>query len=605
MDDDEYIVDLGSDEDYIYVDHSNDEIRDDDSYDYPEHEDFHDEVSGDDSIQEDNDPPVVEVNPLKNILFRNSKPKNPNGINNSGLTEVIRGSSKINLSKEEIKYVKGEIIDEGEDYINVPSEDDVVEAKIISNNSSKNDGLNSEDFNSDVGINDNMNITFDHHLKNKPSENDFVNIIDETFDNNPDGNLSDEDISVIASALVNKAFDKVISDKFNENNDKQNTRFKDNDVDSSIEISDNTDVSHDVGEVSAMPDGITYYEGVKDIKNPLKRNNLYYDDNANENKSVKNSIKNSIRDIRYIHKSLNEIENPTPVGYVSVVDRTKEYDDSTPDEGDKKFVSHNDEFVSVRTNKIDYKKEVKSDNFKDEFINNSVAEDFNKENFEDDFDDLENIVRIVDKDYKEIEKKRFEKNNKLKSFDDNKLPKKGNVDDEIIDYEFAHDFGLDSQDDLFKKPIDDVSNSINEIIKIEGPIHIDEVIKRVKDACHIKRAGANMKKQVNRAVKNSEDGGNIIKIDNFLYDSSVNDVVIRRRKKPKIDLISDEEIAKNIKTTLQHRKVLSTNLLIREVSRNFGFKSTSRKTSAKINSVLDSLIADSTVKLNEDTVELK
>ena len=114
-----------------------------------------------------------------------------------------------------------------------------------------------------------------------------------------------------------------------------------------------------------------------------------------------------------------------------------------------------------------------------------------------------------------------------------------------------------------------------------------------------------MKKQVNRAVKNSEDGGNIIKIDNFLYDSSVNDVVIRRRKKPKIDLISDEEIAKNIKTTLQHRKVLSTNLLIREVSRNFGFKSTSRKTSAKINSVLDSLIADSTVKLNEDTVELK
>ena len=581
---------------------------DDEGYDdYSAREDSHNDESGVDSFQENNDPPVVEVNPLKNFLFRNSKPKNPDGINTSGLSDVIRGSSKINLSKEEVKHVKGEIIDDGDNQVNVPSEDDVIEAKIISNNSSNNDDLGSEkviveDFNSDIEINNNPNITFDHHLENKSSENDFINIIDETFDNNPDGNLKDEDISIIASALVTKAFDNVISDTFNENNN----HFNDDDMDSNINIQDTDVVNRDMEEISDMPDGITYYEGVKDIKNPLKRNNLYYDNNTNENKSVKNSIKNSIRDIKYIHKSLNEIENPTPMGYVSVVDRTKEYDDEVPipENGDRKFVSHNKEFISS-TNKIDYKKESKSDNFKEDFTNDSTIVNSNKENFENDVDDLENIIQIADKDYKEIEKKRFEKNNKLKSFDDNKLPKKGNVENEIINYEFAHDFGLNSQDDLFKKPIDDVSKSINKIIKIEGPIHIDEVIKRVKDACHIKRAGANMKKQVNRAIKNSENSGNIIKIDNFLYDSSVNDVVIRRRKKPKIELISDEEIAKNIKTTLQHRKVLSTNLLIREVSRNFGFKSTSRKTSAKINSVLDSLIADSTVKLNEDTVEIK
>ena len=43
----------------------------------------------------------------------------------------------------------------------------------------------------------------------------------------------------------------------------------------------------------------------------------------------------------------------------------------------------------------------------------------------------------------------------------------------------------------------------------------------------------------------------------------------------------------------------------KEVSRNFGFKSTSKKTANKINSVLDLMIADNRVKLDNDIVELK
>ena len=113
-----------------------------------------------------------------------------------------------------------------------------------------------------------------------------------------------------------------------------------------------------------------------------------------------------------------------------------------------------------------------------------------------------------------------------------------------------------------------------------------------------------MKKQVLKGIKESENSGNIIRIGDFLYDASSNDVVIRRREKPKIDLISDEEIAKNIETILSHKQSVTTASLTREVARNFGFKSTSRKTSSKIKSVLDSMIADSTVKLDKDIVEL-
>ena len=86
--------------------------------------------------------------------------------------------------------------------------------------------------------------------------------------------------------------------------------------------------------------------------------------------------------------------------------------------------------------------------------------------------------------------------------------------------------------------------------------------------------------------------------------ASSNDVVIRKRVKPNIDLISDEEIAKNIETILSHKQNVTTASLTKDVSRNFGFRSTSRKTSARIKTVLDSMIADSTVKLDKDFVEL-
>ena len=606
---DEDKVDLGSDEDYIYVDHSNDE------------------ESTIDFSDDEGEPPVVEVNPLKNILFRDRKPKNPNGLSESKISDAIRGTSKLNLTKEEVETVHGEVIDEEiNDYKPAPKDDDVVEVEIISgdfknvnrNNlfeneinddisSTKEDDVNKVVFNKNIGgvseMERNRNI----------EEKDFNRIIDEAFDNHPDGSLGDEDISNLASALVSKAFDDVISDAFNEN-DNENTQeiydnYKNNQPD--VDNPDDNVESSQKNIRSATPDGITYYKGIDDVTSPLRKNNLYYDGDKNKNKSVKDSIKSGIRDIKYIHKSLNEIENPTKVGYVSVVDRTEEYDENdylTPEpEYEEEYIPQDEGLTFAEKEELRYKRELEMEKLKEELSSddNTIVTVHEEKRREDKKDKaLEDIIQIADEDYKEIEKERFKSNNTLKDFDDNKLPKRGKVEDEIVDYKFASDFGLNSQKDLFEQPIDNVSKSINEIVNTEGPIHVNEVVKRVKDSCHIKRAGSKMKKQVLKAIKESEDSGDILRIGDFLYDASSNDVVIRKRVKPNIDLISDEEIAKNIETILSHKQNVTTANLTREVSRNFGFKSTSRKTSARIKSVLDSMIADSTVKLDKDFVEL-
>ena len=114
-----------------------------------------------------------------------------------------------------------------------------------------------------------------------------------------------------------------------------------------------------------------------------------------------------------------------------------------------------------------------------------------------------------------------------------------------------------------------------------------------------------MKKTVNSAISNAENKGEIIKIGDFLYDASNNDVLIRRRNKPNIDLISDEEIAKSIELVLTHNQNITTKQIPKETSRNFGFRSTSKKTATRINSVLDLMIATNRVKIENDFVELK
>ena len=112
------------------------------------------------------------------------------------------------------------------------------------------------------------------------------------------------------------------------------------------------------------------------------------------------------------------------------------------------------------------------------------------------------------------------------------------MEDSIFDYVEVTDIGIHSSDELYKKPSSEVAKSINAIVDVEGPIHVSEVIKRVKDSCNIKRAGSTLKKTVNSAIRESENSGDIIKIGDFLYDASNNNVVIRRRNKPNIDLIS-------------------------------------------------------------------
>ncbi|WP_407412675.1 DUF3320 domain-containing protein [Methanobrevibacter sp.] len=600
-------VDLGSDDDYIYVDHSNDEpveeviddepeikeepvsdekvdLGSDDDYIYVDHSD-EEPIKGDETTGE-----VDEAEKRPHIKSRRGQHVK------SFISDMVVGESQ--LKPREVETVRGEIMEEEDVPLHkpAPKDDYVVEAEIVS-----------EDEELNV-LNDNLPDWGDEDIPlERPSpkgifQDDELNALNDDF--------SDDEIHDEAMDVVNKAMREFIDEVF----------------DNEEEVGEEEPVvEKEVGEVQETPeeepiaeepqeemDDTVYYQGATDVNNPLRKNNVYYNNEEYKNKTLKSSLKGIKKDMQYINKSLNEIQNPTEIDYVSVVDRTEEFDIneylSRPSDDDSdKIIQREEELTFAEAEEQRIEKELRMEALEKEIASdeNVIVPVHERERREDLKDQaLEDIILSANEDYKEIEKQRHRKDNQLKAFDDQKLPGKRKLEDNITDYVESSDFGLNSSDDLYKQPIDKVAKSIDEIVAVEGPIHVSEVTKRVKDSCNIKRAGSNLKKTVASAIDSAENSGDIIRIGDFLYDASNNEVLIRKRNKPNIELISDEEIAKSIELVLVYNSNVTTNQIAKLASRNFGFKSTSKKTATRINSVLDLMIANNRVKIQDDIVEL-
>ena len=559
-------VDLGPDEGYIYVDHSHDEepIKDikDEKVDLGSDEEF--ESKKEDLDSEDIDKEHSESVDEKETGHRLKPSKLAKSI-----TNFVSGESK--LEPKEVKTVKGEYMEEENVPLHkpAPKDDSVVEAEMV----------NDDELNDDFS-------------KWDDSEEE-LNIFN---DNLPDWDNEDDDILNIVDDAKNHYFDDmdIEEEKIEEPEDEE-------------EI-----IEEEAAEVEVESgDGVTYYQGSNDVTSMLRKNNFYYEEE--KPRSVKESLRGIKKDMKYINKSLKEIENPTQIDYVSVVDRTEEYNPAdylnmpSDDDSDKIIERVEEGLTFAEKEELRIEKEMQMEALRREIASDEnvivpVHEQHRREEIKDQA--LEDIILSANEDYKEIEKERHRQDNQLKAFDNHRLPGKRKLEDNVVDYVESTDIGLYSSDDLYKKPIDTVADSVKRIVDIEGPIHVKEVTNRIRDCCHINRAGANMKKTVNSAIVTAENSGSIIKIGDFLYDASNNNVVIRKRNKPNIELISDEEIAKAIELVLTYNPNISTGQIPKETSRIFGFRSTSKKTATRINGVLDLMIANNSVKINHDHVEL-
>jgi hypothetical protein len=145
----------------------------------------------------------------------------------------------------------------------------------------------------------------------------------------------------------------------------------------------------------------------------------------------------------------------------------------------------------------------------------------------------------------------------------------------------------------------ELEKAILQILEIESPIHIDELIRRIRENHGLKRTGEKIRNTILDAVNYSENKGNLVKCGDFLW-KDINDVNVRRRCNgvaAKIEKICNEEIAEAVKLIIRTQHATLPDELVVQTSRVFGIRSTRGIVAERIEDVVNELIDNDELRI--------
>jgi len=176
--------------------------------------------------------------------------------------------------------------------------------------------------------------------------------------------------------------------------------------------------------------------------------------------------------------------------------------------------------------------------------------------------------------------------------------------DPVKEYSVCVDFGIPIKGQIHEKTSSQLACIVCEIVNIEGPIHISEVIRRIRIAWGVKRAGKRIQDSIMEGIVEAEKNGDIIVKDEFLYHNNGAIIVRRRLGDPpaKINLICDEEIAEAIKIVIKTQYASPMDEIIKQTSRLFGIKVTRGTTAKRIKKVVEKLIDNNELEIQSNNM---
>jgi very-short-patch-repair endonuclease len=147
---------------------------------------------------------------------------------------------------------------------------------------------------------------------------------------------------------------------------------------------------------------------------------------------------------------------------------------------------------------------------------------------------------------------------------------------------------------------------VGEVVRIEGPIHRDEVARRVTSLWGLQRTGGRIAEAISKAIEVGIQANTLRSDSNFVSHAEQIDVPVRDRsavvsanlKKP--EMIPPAEIHQAVTRLVSEHVGLRCNEVPVMVGRAFGFKATSAKLKDAIERVLSSMLENKSVVLRDE-----
>lgn len=140
---------------------------------------------------------------------------------------------------------------------------------------------------------------------------------------------------------------------------------------------------------------------------------------------------------------------------------------------------------------------------------------------------------------------------------------------------------------------DELAQAVVDVVIVEGPVHIDEVVRRIRILWGVGKAGSRIKQAIQQAIEMAKSNGQVIVYGKYLWNIDQELSVARRRKgdpAPKLDFICSEEIQIAIGMVLHHQQATAPGDLATQAARVVGFTRTPDAVASGIRKIIDDMI---------------
>ncbi|RZJ76018.1 MAG: DUF3320 domain-containing protein [Flavobacterium sp.] len=131
-------------------------------------------------------------------------------------------------------------------------------------------------------------------------------------------------------------------------------------------------------------------------------------------------------------------------------------------------------------------------------------------------------------------------------------------------------------EELHLIPFGKLGQWIDEVVKVESPVHFDEMARRIADAASISKIGSRIRYTLEAACTYAEGAGLVIRKGDFLWHPSKPDVLVRSRlslsgASKKLSYISPEEMTAGIVKVVKESIAIQPEVAVPLVAKLFGF----------------------------------
>ncbi len=156
----------------------------------------------------------------------------------------------------------------------------------------------------------------------------------------------------------------------------------------------------------------------------------------------------------------------------------------------------------------------------------------------------------------------------------------------------------DALGDILKCSSTEIAGFVARVVEIEGPVHRDVVVQRIRTAFGLRRTGKNIEAAVDRGIGAAVKLLQVERRDAFLWPPSSPEVLVRRRGEgvpPSIEYICDEEIAAAATLVLRTQFATAGEDLTVQSLRVLGFGRVNGEAKQRAFGVIDDLVHQGTI----------